>query len=470
MNIRTVFGCLLMTPLVLPWHTLADNKTNDVPLVPAIFAAHSFPDSSLSNTEGEWDDDWGAGVDPWGEQLTGWQPLNGFVGLSQGRRLTDDPALQSSSTLQDIRLQLQTRYSLPSSTINVRANAYYDGVKQQWKGQLRELNWQGKVSNHWDLKVGQQVLTWGTGDYLFVNDLFNKDWQSFFSGRDDEYLKAPQLAIKASGYFGETGIDIVVSPTFDADNYINGQVFSYFNPVAGGFNGQQNIAPIDDIAQWYEPSNPEYALRITHTLNQYEYALYAYKGFEKTPQSLYSDYSLPTTLDASALKTLKPHFAPLNVLGASLTAPLSDGLMNIEYAFYDVSASQSQARLVSEDMSKFLIGYEQELVANLTGSLQLQYEYYHEQDAVGLFAKEHRSLLTAQLYYRTWRDTLHLQWFNFYSPSDEDGFAKLKATYQPNDKWQTTIGINKFWGRQSTSFFGQFEHASNVYLSLRRYF
>ncbi|MFW6031595.1 MAG: hypothetical protein ACOC9T_03300, partial [Myxococcota bacterium] len=31
----------------------------------------------------------------------------------------------------------------------------------------------------------------GTGDLVFLNDLFPKDWRSFLLGRDLDYLKAP---------------------------------------------------------------------------------------------------------------------------------------------------------------------------------------------------------------------------------------------------------------------------------------
>ncbi len=47
-----------------------------------------------------------------------------------------------------------------------------------------------------NLKIGRQVFTWGTGDYLFINDLFPKDYESFYIGRDDEYLKRPSEAVK----------------------------------------------------------------------------------------------------------------------------------------------------------------------------------------------------------------------------------------------------------------------------------
>ena len=114
----------------------------------------------------------------------------------------------NNSTLRDARVQLRADYALDSSSISSKADVWYDGVTSSWESQFRELAWQGSLSsilpsalvgtgdwaNAFDIKVGKQVLTWGTGDYLFLNDLFPKDYQSFFAGREDEYLKAPSNA------------------------------------------------------------------------------------------------------------------------------------------------------------------------------------------------------------------------------------------------------------------------------------
>ena len=50
------------------------------------------------------------------------------------------------------------------------------------------------------------------GDLLFINDLFPKDWVSFFVGRDDEYLKAPSDSLKASFFNELFNLDFVYTP------------------------------------------------------------------------------------------------------------------------------------------------------------------------------------------------------------------------------------------------------------------
>ncbi len=428
-----------------------------------------FTASAFASTNTDWPDDiWGDdnasddswGDDPWAEKAkTSWSNLAAFVEVALGKRLSDDPALKTSSTLNDIRIQAQGDYKLNASTIKLRGQVFYDGVQSKWRGQIRELNWQGKVSDRWDIKAGQQILTWGTGDYLFLNDMFAKDWQSFFAGRDDEYLKAPQLAVKASGYYDFANVDLVITPKFVSDQYINGDVFSFYNPIAGQLNGGINIAPGFDVSDKNTPNSAEYALRLKKQYDAIEFALYGYKGFDKSPNSLTSDF--------------QPTFTKLNVIGASMMTPMFSGLFNLEVAQHNSADSKGRNPLIPNRESKLLIGYQQELVTNLTGSIQFQLERQNEFDPALSYSptdKQTRTLWTAQLYYRLMQDTLSLQWFTFYSPSENDGYSRVKVSYQPIENWQLTGGINYFWGKQKTTFFGQFEDASNAYLTIRKYF
>lgn len=401
------------------------------------------------------DDKWS---NPWDEPKGFWQSFNGFAELALGQRLQNDP-LQPTATLQDLRIQLQNTYTLSSSTINFRGQLYFDGIQDKWQSQIRELNWQGKVSEQWDIKAGQQVITWGTGDYLFVNDLFAKDWQSFFSGRDDEYLKAPQLALKASGYFSNGNVDIVITPSFTSDEYIDGSVFSYFNPL-------QEMPVV--ALEINKPSAPEYAIRFKTNVGQSELALYGYHGFEKSPQSLAVNFSKMTG---------QPVFQKLSVVGGSVTAPIWGGIASAEIGHYnrifDNPNVSDLLTIPNYDESKLLIGFDRELIQNLTAGVQYLYEYSHKSESEGLINQDtskRRSLVTLSLMYQALQNKLNVHWFSFISPSDEDGYHRLKAIYKPNDQWQYSIGANYFWGQKPTSFFGQFEDGSNAYFSIRRFF
>lgn len=395
-------------------------------------------------------------------------PVSGFLELAYSRRLQTDAALDRPQTLADARAQLQWDYAFDSSQLKTRADIYYDGVRNNTEVQIRELAWQGSLSSfsflgelgqHFDAKIGQQVLTWGTGDYLFLNDLFPKDYQSFFSGRDDEYLKAPSFAAKLSGYFDWVNVDFVVTPRFTPDNFINGEYYSFFSPAVGG-----NIAPEFHVETQNRPTNPEYHLRLHKTFGANEIAVYGYKGHSP----------LPSASDALG----NPAFTDISVYGFSLIKPIASGIMKFEYA-YQNSREDTDGRnpYVPNSMAKYLIGYEQELIANLTGSIQWYTERTQHYDALlanafrPQFEQEKvRNVVTTQLIYRALRQTLSINWFNFYSPSDEDGYMRFRTTYSPVDQWRISAGINLFYGKNKHTFFNQFEDASNGFLSYRYYF
>lgn len=393
-------------------------------------------------------------------------PFNwsGFLDVAGGTRLQSDPYHPDNTTLADVRMQLQGAYTFSESKISFRGDALYNGAEDSWQSQIRELYWQGNLGflgeagKSVDVKAGQQILTWGTGDYLFLNDLFPKDYQSFFAGRDDDYLKYPSLSMKVSGYFNVLNVDVVITPEFEPDNGINGDIFSYFNPQTG-----ENTSDRLSVSNENTPDKPEYALRLYRTLAGTELAVYGYKGFSKLPQAA----------DVNGL----PRYSELSVTGFSAVRAVGPGLGKLEYAFHDGEDTSGNDPHLPNDQSRFLVGYEQELIANLTGGIQWYTELTHDHEALmtnSLWPQyepsQRRHVFTTQLRYQAWRQTLSLQAFNFYSPTDGDGYLRLKATWSPVDTWQLGGGLNLFYGDEPHTFYSQFRDASNVYASFRYYF
>ncbi|WP_371193854.1 hypothetical protein [Glaciecola sp. SC05] len=409
------------------------------------------------------EDEWA--MDDWGEEAAPESPFSGFVELALGARLRSDPAISTDKTLADLRAQLQWDRDFEHSRLKLTADLYYDGVLDQTRMQIRELAWQGSLASfgkwgeQFDVKVGQQVLTWGTGDYVFLNDLFPKDFQSFFAGRDDDYLKAPSLSAKVSGFFDWANVDFVVTPEFTPDNYINGDYFSFFSPFAG-----VNVAPGFDVTPPLRPQNPEYAMRIYKSMGAVEYALYGYRGFHKSPSSF-------TAFG-------EPRFSELAVYGASAITTFASGLLNAEVAYYDSLEDKSgNDPLVPNSQTRWLLGYEQELIKNLTGSAQVYVERTLDYDALQTASlntafepNKNRVVFTQRLMYRALQQTLTLNLFNFYSTSDEDGYLKINADYSPVDQWQLSAGVNLFYGDQPFSFFNQFADASNAFVRFKYYY
>jgi len=241
-----------------------------------------------------------------------------------------------------------------------------------------------------DAKIGRQVLTWGTGDLLFLNDLFPKDWNSFFLGRDEEYLKAPSDAVKISLYGDPVNLDVVYTPRFDADRFIDGERVSYWNTGLGRRAGQDAPVRDDERDDWFDED--EIALRLFRNLKGYEVAVYGYRGYWKSPGGMD-----PVTGQAT--------FPDLSVYGASVRGTVGSGIGNAEVGYYDSEDDGSGAdAFVRNSEFRFLVGYEQELARDFTAAVQhylelmMDYGAYRRSLPSGVpSADENRHVLTLRL-------------------------------------------------------------------------
>ncbi len=425
------------------------------------FAQDPTPDEATSSDDAWGDNAWGDeewGDDAWGDEEAA-SRWSGFVETGFGTRFNADPLLDNRNTLEEVRVRIESEWQPGGVTISFKGDAGYDGITSSFESEIRDLTAAFTIGNSIDMKIGRQVQTWGTGDLVFLNDLFPKDYQSFFAGRDDEYLKAPGNALRLTWFSSAINLDFSWTPQFEPDIYLTGERFSFFSPLAG-----ENVAP-DPPLSAVEPdsslSNGELALRLFRNANSKELAVYLYDGFFKQPTAYTPD--LETT------------FAPMTSLGASLRQPLGRGLINFETSYYLSRDDRSGTDpFVPNDQLRLLAGYEWEAKRNFTVGLQ----YYVEKtmDYRSLIENspfpeyepdEYRHVLTNRLTYRAGRDKHTWSLFTFFSPSDKDFYVRPAYSYRHDDHWSITAGANLFDGDEPHTFFSQLQDASNAYVRIR---
>jgi hypothetical protein len=393
--------------------------------------------------------------------------LHGFLDVRGGVRTQTDET-EKNESLGEIRLQLEKEYQGDLLTLTLRSDLLHDTVPGQKdldieKGtgwlDLREASalYGAGIT---DIKIGRQILTWGTGDLLFINDMFPKDWQSFFAGRDEEYLKAPSDAVFVSIFPEFANIDIAYTPRFDSDRYISGDRISYWNPSLESVAGRNALVDPVDRDEWLDDG--ETAIRISRNVSGFEAAVYGYYGFWKNPEGM----------DPSSMR---PYFPELSVYGASMRGAIGGGVGNLELGYYDSREdSDGSDPLVPNDEFRFLIGYERELRRNLSCGIQYYLEHMCDYDEYlsGLqpgssASDEDRQLLTLRLTQQAMNQNLMISLFVYVSPTDEDMYARPVMSYKASDQLSFTLGGNFFAGNEKYTFFGQFEDNSNVYAAGR---
>ena len=396
-----------------------------------------------------------------------WRP-SAFIDTRLGTRLRD-PIDQEQLSLAETRLQLKAvrRWSNITATVavDILADAISDSNTPDLNTgegfvDLREANVLWRPLSWIDIKAGRQILTWGTGEYLFLNDLFPKDYNSFFIGRPDAYLKAPSDAVKVSLFGDIANLDIVYSPQFDSDRFADGARLSVFNPFQTQVTGNRSIIESTRPADVFQ--DDELAARIYQTIGAYEGALYFYSGFWKSPLGFSSN--------ESALR-----HNTLTSYGGSIRGPAKGGIANLEVAYYNSTEDPSgDEPSVPNSQVRFLLGYERELAKDFTGAVQVYLEQTIDYGALtqsipvaALRPDKTRQVVTLRAR-KVWPENqVTATIFAAFSSTDQDGYIRANLNWSITDNLTLEAGSNILYGAQQTTQFAQLQSNSNIFVAAR---
>ncbi len=409
-----------------------------------------------------------SGVKPAFAGFSGW---HGFAEGAFGALLSkDDPVKHKDYDLAEERLQLKSQYDFEGENILSRWRGVFrfkgDFTVDEYFGgktdfELREANFSFTPLEMLDIKAGRQVLTWGTGDYLFINDVFPKDYVSFYAGRDDEYLKKPSDAVKLSFYPGPASIDFIVIPYFTSNTMPDGDRLSFYDSFQGGISGRDSERYLEKPGQ--QGKNFEYSGRLYRNFGSTEAALYLSRGFDKTARSYKNE------------QARKLYYERQDVYGASLRGEFMGGIGNAEWAYLrSPEDPRGNNRLIENSSVRFMSGYEKDLGNDLKAAFQYYYEqmldysaYKRSLAAGDVTYDQYKYIITQRITKLYKSQTVKVSLFNFYSPSNQDGYVRFSVEYDITDQWKLTSGVNIPWGVHDYTDFGQMRKNKNIYMRLR---
>lgn len=385
--------------------------------------------------------------------------LHGFL---QGNYSADTASSNPNGgdfKLAEERLQLKLDASKDQFHILVKADGWYDHIDQKWNSDLRE-GYIDYTASKWDTRIGRQVITWGVGDLLFINDVFPKDYEAFFSGRPLEYLKKGIDGAKIGIYPGFVSFEVVAIPFFTPNTFPSPNRFSMFDPLPG-VTDREKVKPAVTLG------NTEFAVRAYRDIAGFDASVYFYRGFFRQPSMMPDNLMLPTKL------TL--FFPKLSVYGASLQGRALDGVLSLEAGYYDSRGDRSGTDpMIPNSQTRFLIGYQRQMWEDFTIGLQYYVEYMHDYSAYvnnlpGGFPRERKyhDLTSVRLTQLLIHQTMKLSFFAFYSPSVGDYLLNPEIKYNFTDHIWSALGANIFGGGNQASQFGQFDKDDNVYIQVR---
>lgn len=352
------------------------------------------------------------------------------------------------------RAQVKLDGSAGAWRLMAKGDFAHDHLGRGDRSELREA-YVDYTASSWDVRAGRQVLTWGLGDLVFVNDVWPKDYEALFAGRPLEYLKRGIDAVKLGAYPAFASFELVLAPAYRASRVPDAGRFHLFDPMPG-----------PATRRTAEPDQGEAGLRIYRELAGYDVALYLYRGFQRTPSMR------PDGMSAPARITL--FYPKLAVYGASASGRAGEGVVSLEAAYYDARQDRSGSDFtVPNAQTRLLAGYQWQPWED--GSLGLQYyaEYMHDYRAyraslpAGLPADKRRTdTFTARLTQFFLHQTLRLSFYAAYNHGNGDRYLNPELRYAVSDRVWVAVGANVFGGRR-TGQFGQLARDDNLYWQTR---
>lgn len=375
-----------------------------------------------------------ASDDKWDEWEAPPKRLINFSGFAQGKvGLYLDNSNQSANySAKQGLLRLEASVDQSFYQVSFKNDSTYDAIDKKWHNDVREMNINIDFANvenqtvsqsllaNMSVNVGRQSLSWGLGDFVFINDLFAKDWQSFFNGNDVQYLKRPSDAIKLSYFMDSVSVDVVYQPTTTTDRLVQ---------------------PLNDINT---PNHSSIHTRVYFSHQQSDYAIYASDGWTNMPK----------------LVGERMEYLAQKSLGASIIKPLVSGLFKAEIGQYWQTSRHGKEL----KQSRLLVGFEWELLTRLTVATQAYIEHDDQ-----IFVRDDRQLLTTQFTHTSADATWINQVMAFYSPNHHDSYLRVTSTYRHDDNISITAGLNNLTGAQN-SFFGSLSNVDNAYLRFTYFF
>ena len=303
-------------------------------------------------------------------------------------------------------------------------------------------------------RLGRQVITWGVGDLLFINDTFPRDWVALFTGQPMQYLKLGSDALKLNAFPGAANLELVIAG-FRADNTPTNRRFVFADPLSPELQRRME-----------EPGNRsgdlEISGRISGYLHNWELAGYVSRTHYRSAAWRVTGAEIVGT------------YPRLNTAGASLTGPVGKGVLSIEAGYYD-SPQDRDGRDPSVENPQFrgLVGYSRQLWEDATLGLQLygewmrDYAAYRETLPAGFPVKNRlRKVTTVRFTQLFAHQTVTFNLFAFLGLSEADRYVIPSLRYAFSDNLWAEVGANLFGGKRN-GMFGSLQDNSNIYLTVR---
>ena len=330
----------------------------------------------------------------------------------------------------------------------ISANLVHNAILKERSGfQLREA-YAYYSDNHWDVRAGRQIITWGVADALRLTDIISPMDYTEFLAQDYDDIRIPVGGLRLRYSREKWSAEVVAIP-----------VSSFFElPTDDKNPWSVGPLPIGD-----EPShrlyNMEYGGRLSFFLSGIDFSLSALHTWNKQP----------------VFCNGVGEYRRMTMLGADCSIPLGQFVVRGEFAEYfdELQPNENPSTLIAKPHFDLQVK-ELSTRAAATNALlgvdwyagndwSLSAQYAHKYVASG----EHRNtgLATLRISKDLLHNTLALQSFAYVDVTNGGVYNRLSADYALNDQLHATLGYDFFHADRGT--FTIYDKNSEVFVKLK---
>lgn len=316
----------------------------------------------------------------------------------------------------------------------VSANLVHNAILKDRTGfQLREA-YAYYSDDHWDMRAGRQIITWGVADGLRLTDVISPMDYTEFLAQDYDDIRMPVGALRLR-YSREKwcfeAVAVPVSSFFDLPTDTE-------NPWSVG------QIPIGD-----EPKrklcNMEYGGRLSVFLSGVDFSLSALHTYNK----------MPVVCNGVG------EYRRMTMLGADVSVPVGQFVVRGEVAEYldEAQSAMGVSEVPRAASTNALVGVD--WYAGNDWSLSAQYSHKY----VALGDIRHTGLATVRVSKDLLHNTLALQTFAYIDVTNGGVFNRLSADYALNDQLHAIIGYDYF--HADRGMFSVYDKNSELFFKLK---
>ena len=311
----------------------------------------------------------------------------------------------------------------------ISANLVHDAILKEHSGfQLREV-YAYYSDNHWDVRAGRQIITWGVADALRLTDIISPMDYTEFLAEDYDDIRIPVGGLRLRYSREKWNAEVVAVP-----------VSSFFDLPTDAVN-PWSIGPVpigNEPAR--KACNMEYGGRLSFFLSGIDFSFSALHTWNKQP----------------VLCNGVGEYRRMTMVGADVSVPVGKFVVRGEVAEYLDESQSGGARAASTNA---LVGLDWYAGNDWTLSAQ----YSHKNVAWG----EHRDtgLSTLRLSKDLLHNTLSLQTFAYIDVTNGGVFNRLSADYALNDQLHAILGYDLF--HADSGMFSVYKKNSELFVKLK---